>query len=164
MTRRHSLLAEAHTSFLSGESSRQGKAGAAWGCRPTEHPLPTPAGNPAVSFSSPHSDSARLLGKAGVSDPVGSPSRASHGPCALASCAFFDSSVSGRSASGSSRRKRGFRPVSNGYRKGVARREEATSSFARSSLTRQADFARSDTKSLLPSPNGSHPPTQFGAV
>ena len=29
--------------------SGQGKAGAAWGCRPTEHPLPTPAGNPAGS-------------------------------------------------------------------------------------------------------------------
>ena len=29
--------------------SGQGKAGAAWGCRPTEHPLPSPAGNPAGS-------------------------------------------------------------------------------------------------------------------
>ena len=38
----------AHSSFLSDESSGRGKAGAAWGCRPTEHPLPTPAGNPAV--------------------------------------------------------------------------------------------------------------------
>ena len=40
---------EASISFSSGEHSVQGKAGAAWGCRPTEHPLPTPAGNPASS-------------------------------------------------------------------------------------------------------------------
>ena len=43
------LLASSQPYFLSGESSRRGKAGAAWGCRPTEHPLPTPAGNPAGS-------------------------------------------------------------------------------------------------------------------
>ena len=69
----------AHTSFLSGESSGQGKAGAAWGCRPTEHPLPTPAGNPALFLLAAFRP-ARLLGKAGVSDPVGSPSRALLGP------------------------------------------------------------------------------------
>ena len=43
------LLAGSQPYFSSGESSRRGKAGAAWGCRPTEHPLPTPAGNPAGS-------------------------------------------------------------------------------------------------------------------
>ena len=43
------LLGGSQPYFSSGESSRRGKAGAAWGCRPTEHPLPTPAGNPAGS-------------------------------------------------------------------------------------------------------------------
>ena len=43
------LLTEASSAFSSGEHSVQGKAGAAWGCRPTEHPLPSPAGNPASS-------------------------------------------------------------------------------------------------------------------
>ena len=47
--------------------------------RPTEHPLPTPAGNPAVFLLAAFRP-ARLLGKAGVSDPVGSPSRALHLP------------------------------------------------------------------------------------
>ena len=43
------VLAGSQSSLFEAESSRQGKAGAAWGCRPTEHPLPTPAGNPAGS-------------------------------------------------------------------------------------------------------------------
>ncbi len=73
------VLAVSLPYFSSGESSRQGKAGAAWGCRPTEHPLPTPAGNPAIFLLAAFRP-ARLLGKAGVSDPVGSPSRALHLP------------------------------------------------------------------------------------
>ena len=42
-----------------------GKAGAAWGCRPTEHPLPTPAGNPAGLSGRPLlAWFGRLLGRA----------------------------------------------------------------------------------------------------
>ena len=45
--------------------SGQGKAGAAWGCRPTEHPLPTPADNPAGLSGRPLlAWFGRLLGKA----------------------------------------------------------------------------------------------------
>ncbi len=42
-----------------------GKEGAAWGCRPTEHPLPTPAGNPARLSGRPLlAWFGRLLGRA----------------------------------------------------------------------------------------------------
>ena len=43
------LLRESGFLLLRLAPSGQGKAGATWGCRPTEHPLPTPAGNPAGS-------------------------------------------------------------------------------------------------------------------
>ena len=152
----------AHTSFLIGESSRRGKAGAAWGCRPTEHPLPPfPARWPqrmlarqsrssrghslsaryrsrlrrirsTTSFwvvsSSPLSESARLLGKAGVSVPVGSPSCGLLGKRALTPSAYFGSFVSGGSASGSHQRLRCSRTL------------DRKETLVRSSPTRQAAF------------------------
>ena len=60
------VLAESYSDFFSGESSRQGKAGALWETAfPLLHPLPSPRSTPSFwSRYSPHSDSARLLGKA----------------------------------------------------------------------------------------------------
>ena len=53
--------------LFSGEHSVQGKAGALWETAfPLLHPLPSPRSTPSFSARhSPHSDSARLLGKAG---------------------------------------------------------------------------------------------------
>ena len=51
--------------FLQSVLPPAGKAGAAWGCRPTEHPLPTPAGNPAGLSGRPLlAWFGRLLGRA----------------------------------------------------------------------------------------------------
>ena len=47
------LLLEAYTSFLSGESSRRGKAGALWETAfPLLHPLPSPRSTPSFEVSS----------------------------------------------------------------------------------------------------------------
>ena len=95
----HGVLAEAHTSFLSDEPSGQGKAGAAWGWPPHGAPPSIPRRQPRCFPSSPLSESARLLGKAGVSGPVGSPSCGALGKRALPPSAYFGSFVSGGSAS-----------------------------------------------------------------
>ena len=98
------------------------------GLRPLLRPLPSPTGNPAWALSSPLSESARLLGKAGVSVPVGSPSCGLLGKRALTPSAYFGSFVSGGSASGSHQRLRCSRTL------------DRKETLARSSLTRQASF------------------------
>ena len=60
------LIAVSQPYFSSGEHSVQGKAGALWETTfPLLHPLPSPRSTPSWWFRySPHSDSARPLGKA----------------------------------------------------------------------------------------------------
>ena len=99
------LLAGSQSSLFEDESSGLGKAGAAWGCRPTEHPLPSPAGNPAGSPPLVASCHVRLLGKASVS---GTAPRAVPTFSGMNGADYTRSAgqgVSGGSASGSSRRE-----------------------------------------------------------
>jgi hypothetical protein len=107
-------LPASHSNLFEDESSRRGKAGAAWGWPPHGAPPSIPRRQPRWAPSSPLSESARLLGKAGVSVPVGSPSRGLLGKRALTPSAYFESFVSGGRASRSSQRLRCSRTL---YRK-----------------------------------------------
>jgi len=114
------VLASSQPYFLSGESSRRGKAGALWETAfPLLHPLPSPRSTP--SLGGRGEPCFRLLPAFGKSREdrflPASPSCASHGPRALArragSClhaltprAFSEPRVSGGRASGSNQRKR----------------------------------------------------------
>ena len=114
------VLAASQSSLFEAESSRRGKAGALWETAfPLLHPLPSPRSTP--SLGGRGEPCFRLLPAFGKSREdrflPASPSRVSHGPCALArragSClraltphAFAVPRVSGGSASGNSPRKR----------------------------------------------------------
>ena len=114
------VLAASQSSLFEAESSRRGKAGALWETAfPLLHPLPSPRSTP--SLGGRGEPCFRLLPAFGKSREdrflPASPSRVSHGPCALArragSClraltprAFSVPRVSGGSASESCQRKR----------------------------------------------------------
>ena len=114
------MLAASQSSLFEAESSRRGKAGALWETAfPLLHPLPSPRSTP--SLGGRGEPCFRLLPAFGKSREdrflPASPSRTSHGPCALArragAClraltphAFAVPRVSGGSASGNSPRKR----------------------------------------------------------
>ena len=114
------VLASSQSSLFEAESSRRGKAGALWETAfPLLHPLPSPRSTP--SLGGRGEPCFRLLPAFGKSREdrflPASPSRVSHGPCALArragSCfraltprAFSVPRVSGGSASRNCQRKR----------------------------------------------------------
>ena len=114
------LLASSQSSLFEAESSRRGKAGALWETAfPLLHPLPSPRSTPSLGYRG--EPCFRLLPAFGKSREdrflPASPSRASHGPCALTrrarSClraltprAFAVLRVSGGSASRNCQRKR----------------------------------------------------------
>ena len=102
------------------------------------------------ALSSPLSESARLLGKAGVSVPVGSPSRTSHGLCALTTRAFSENLVSGGRASRSYQRETRLSPLGQGARKTeVQRNMKAEKVLARSSPASLVPFFSTLDNSLL---------------
>ena len=114
------MLAASQSSLFEAESSRRGKAGALWETAfPLLHPLPSPRSTPSLGYRG--EPCFRLLPAFGKSREdrflPASPSRVSHGPCALArragSClraltprAFAVPRVSGGRASGNSQQKR----------------------------------------------------------
>ena len=114
------VLAASQSSLFEAESSRRGKAGALWETAfPLLHPLPSPRSTPSLGYRG--EPCFRLLPAFGKSREdrflPASPSRASHGPRALArragSClraltprAFAVSRDSGGRASGNNQRKR----------------------------------------------------------
>ena len=114
------VLAGSQSSLFEAESSRLGKAGALWETAfPLLHPLPSPRSTPSLGYRG--EPCFRLLPAFGKSREdrflPASPSRVSHGPCALTrragSClraltprAFAVPRVSGGRASGNSQQKR----------------------------------------------------------